>query len=90
MRHFRAGLSITSLIAPLALLSKSILYYFLLSFLVPLTGMLLFRYYAGHAKTGFQRSCTSSANASGRALICLAFKLSVVVLFVFWCLRNVY
>ena len=41
-----AGLSITSLIAPLALLSKSILYYFLPSFLVPLTGTLLFRYYA--------------------------------------------
>lgn len=41
-----ADLSITSLIAPLALLSKSILYYFLPSFLVPLTGMLLFRYYA--------------------------------------------
>lgn len=41
-----AALSITSLIAPLALLSKSILYYVLPSFLVPLTGMLLFRYYA--------------------------------------------
>jgi len=41
-----ASLSITSLIAPLALLSKSTLYYFLPSFLVPLTGMLLFRYYS--------------------------------------------
>jgi hypothetical protein len=41
-----AALSITSLIAPLALLSHSILYYFLPSFLVPLTGTLLFRYFA--------------------------------------------
>jgi hypothetical protein len=41
-----AALSITSLIAPLALLSKSVLYYFLPSFLVPLAGMLLFLYYA--------------------------------------------
>ena len=40
-----AGLSITSLVAPLAVLSKSILYYLLPSFLVPLTGTLLFRYY---------------------------------------------
>jgi len=39
-----ACLSITSLIAPLALLSKSILYYLLPSFLVPLAGTLLFRY----------------------------------------------
>jgi hypothetical protein len=41
-----AALSITSLIAPLALLSKSILYYVLPSFLAPLIGTLLFRYYA--------------------------------------------
>jgi hypothetical protein len=41
-----AALSITSLIAPLALLSKSILYYVLPSFLVPLIGTLLFSYYA--------------------------------------------
>ncbi|HVP15937.1 MAG TPA: hypothetical protein VMT42_01045 [candidate division Zixibacteria bacterium] len=40
-----AGLSITSLIAPLAVLSKSILYYLLPSFVVPLAGMLLFSYY---------------------------------------------
>ena len=41
-----AGLSITSLIAPLAVLSKSILYYLLPSFLMPLAGTLLFSYYA--------------------------------------------
>ena len=41
-----AALSITSLIAPMAQLWKSVLQYFLLSFLVPLTGTLLFRYYA--------------------------------------------
>ena len=40
-----AGLSITSLIAPLASLENSILYYILPSFLVPLAGTLLFFYY---------------------------------------------
>jgi len=41
-----ACLSILSLIAPLASLSNSILYYILPSFLIPLAGMLLFTYYA--------------------------------------------
>ena len=40
-----AGLSILSLIAPLASLSNSILYYILPSFLVPFAGTLLFFYY---------------------------------------------
>jgi len=40
-----ACLSILSLIAPLAVLSKSILYYVLPSFFVPLAGTLLFFYY---------------------------------------------
>ena len=40
-----AVLSILSLIAPLATLTKSILYYVLPSFLVPLAGTLLFFYY---------------------------------------------
>jgi len=40
-----AGLSILSLIAPLASLSNSILYYVLPSFLVPFAGTLLFFYY---------------------------------------------
>jgi hypothetical protein len=40
-----AGLSILSLIAPLAVLSKSILYYILPSFMIPLAGTLLFLYY---------------------------------------------
>jgi hypothetical protein len=41
-----ASLSITSLIAPLASLTNSILYYIIPSFLVPLAGTLLFLYYA--------------------------------------------
>lgn len=40
-----AGLSILSLIAPLAVLSKSILYFLLPSFLLPFAGTLLFSYY---------------------------------------------
>jgi len=40
-----AGLSITSLIAPLDNLTHAIVYYFLPCFVVPLAGMLLFSYY---------------------------------------------